>query len=76
MDGENAFQVEGLIVGAMPNRTYQVELSNGHRLLAFVTGKARQSLAGLAPGHRVRLQLSPCDLSQGRIIAETRTIQT
>jgi len=53
---------------------YRVELANGHRLLAYVAGKARLSFARLAPGDKVRLELSPYDLSSGRIIVETQTI--
>jgi len=49
---------------------YRVELANGHRLLAFVAGKARLSFARLAPGEKVRLELSPYDLSSGRIIVK------
>ena len=73
MSGEAAFKVEGVIIEVLPNRTYRVELANGHRLLGFVTGKARQSFTAI-PGDKVRLKLSPCDLSQGRIILETKTI--
>jgi translation initiation factor IF-1 len=50
---------------------YRVELTNGHRLLAYVPGKARLSFAQLAAGDRVRLEMSPYDLSEGRIIVET-----
>jgi translation initiation factor IF-1 len=53
---------------------YRVELANGHRLLAFAPGKARLSFAKLTPGDKVRLELSPYDLSVGRIIVDTRTI--
>lgn len=70
MHGTDAFKVEGLILEALPNGTYRVELANGHRLLGFVAGKARQAMARFAPGNRVRLQLSPYDLSEGRIIEE------
>jgi len=54
--------------------TYRVELANGHRLLAFVAGKTRRTFAGLAPGDRVKLQLTPYDLSAGRILVETKEI--
>jgi translation initiation factor IF-1 len=64
-------EVEGVVVEALPNTTYRVELANGHRLLAFVTGKARLSFSRLGLGDRVKLQMSPYDLSQGRIIIET-----
>ena len=69
MAGEEAFQVEGVVVEALPNGTYRVELSNGHRLLGFRTGKSRREQPKLSPGDRVRLQLSPYDLSEGRILA-------
>jgi len=70
----DAFQVEGVVVQALPNKTYRVELANGHRLLAFVAGRARREFAGLAPGDKVTLQLTPYDLSAGRILVETRKI--
>jgi translation initiation factor IF-1 len=74
MHREGAIQAEGAIVEVLPNRTYRVQLANGHRLLAFVAGKARMGLASLALGEKVRLELSPYDLSVGRIILNTETI--
>ena len=74
MAGTDAFKVEGVVVEALPNKTYQVELANGHRLRAFVAGKARRSFAGLSPGDKVKLQLTPYDLSAGRILVETKKI--
>ncbi len=74
MAGTDAFKVEGVVVEALPDQTYQVELANGHRLRAFVAGKARRSFAGLAPGDKVKLQLTPYDLSAGRILVETKKI--
>ena len=74
MAGESAFKVEGVIVEVLPRQTYRAELSNGHRLLAFLPGKALKDFAGLKPGDKVRLQMSPGDLSQGRIIVETKQI--
>ena len=53
---------------------YRVALANGHQLLAFVAGKAKLSFAPLAPGEKVRLELSPYDLSVGRIMVEKQTI--
>ncbi len=73
MARESAIEAEGAIVEVLPNRTYRVELANGHRLLAFVAGKAGQGLARLALGEKVRLELSPYDLSVGRIIVKTQT---
>ena len=68
MARERAIEVEGVVVEFLPNQMYRVELTNGHRLLAFVAGKARLSFARLAPGDKVRLELSPYDLSAGRIV--------
>lgn len=65
---ENTIEVEGAIVEALPSKTYCVELANGHRLRAFVAGKAKLSLPRFVPGEKVRLALSPYDLSVGRIV--------
>jgi translation initiation factor IF-1 len=67
MAREEAFKAEGTVIAALPNGTYRVELSNGYRLVAFVTGRAKRSFTA-APGEKVRLQLSPYDLSEGRIL--------
>ena len=69
MAGEEAFQVEGVVVEALPNRTYRVKLANGHQVLGFVTGRAKESFAAKA-GDRVKLRMSPYDLSEGRIIGK------
>jgi translation initiation factor IF-1 len=74
MAGKDTFTVEGVVIEARPNHTYRVELANGHRLLAFVAGRAKQRFAGLAPGDKVKLQLTPYDLSVGRILVETEMI--
>jgi translation initiation factor IF-1 len=65
---EDAIKVEGAVVEVLANGTCRVELANGHRLVAYVAGKARLSFARLAPGDRVMLELSPYDLSEGRIV--------
>ena len=67
MAREGAFVVEGVIIETLPNGTYRVELPNGHRLLGFVTGKAKASFAA-ATGQKVTVELSPFDLSEGRIL--------
>jgi len=74
MAGKDAFAVEGVVIEALPNRTYRVELANGHRLLGFVAGRAAKMAAGFAPGEKVKLQLTPYDLSTGRIVVETKKI--
>ena len=71
MPRNDAIEVEGSVVDVLSKTTYRVELANGHRLLGFVAGKARLSIGPLAPGQKVRLQLSPCDLSHGRIVVES-----
>ena len=74
MAGADAFQVEGVVTEALPNGTYRVKLANGHRLLGFVAGRARQNHVGFVSGDRVKLQLTPYDLSLGRILVETKKI--
>jgi len=71
MAGEDAFQVEGRVTEVLPNGTWRAELKNGHRLTAFVTGRAKKNFAGLNVGDAVKLQLTPYDLSAGRVIVET-----
>ena len=71
MPGNEAFKIEGRVTEVCPNGTWQVELKNGHRLTAFATGKAKKNLAGLKAGSSVKLQLTPYDLSVGRILVET-----
>jgi translation initiation factor IF-1 len=74
MARESALEAEGAVVEVLSSKLYRVELANGHRLLAFVAGKAGAGFAGLMPGDKVRLALSPYDLSAGRIIVEKQTI--
>ncbi|MCW5554075.1 MAG: translation initiation factor IF-1 [Verrucomicrobiae bacterium] len=76
MAGTGAFVVEGVVIETLPNRTYRVELANGHRLLAFVAGRAKRTFAGLVAGEKVMLQLSPYDLSSGRILVGTEKLLT
>ena len=70
----DAFRVEGRVIEAMPNGTFRVELANGHRLLAFTTSRTKREFAGTKPGDKVKLQLTPFDLSTGRLVAEKKTI--
>ena len=68
--GEDAFRVEARVIEALPNGTFLAELANGHRLTAFVAGRDKENFAGLHAGGIVRLQLTPYDLSVGRILLE------
>ncbi len=67
---EDAFRVEARVIAALPNGTFCAELSNGHRLTAFVAGRDKKIYAGAKAGDTVKLQLTPYDLSVGRIIIE------
>jgi translation initiation factor IF-1 len=64
---EEAIEVEGVIVEPLPNAMFRVELTNGHRVLAHVSGKIRMNFIRILPGDRVLVELSPYDLTHGRI---------
>ena len=68
MRGEDAFRVEGSVIEVLSDRTCRVELANGHRLLGFALGRANKDFAGVKPGNVVKLQLTPFDLSTGRLL--------
>ena len=67
MPKEEAIQVEGTIIEPLPNAMFRVELDNGHRVLAHISGKMRMHFIKILPGDKVTLELSPYDLSRGRI---------
>ena len=73
--GEAAFRVEGRVIEALPNGTYRAELANGHCLTAFVAGRMKKDFTGLNPGDMVKLQLTPYDLSVGRILVGTKDLR-
>jgi len=64
---EDNIEVEGVILEALPNATFKVELSNGHKILAHVSGKLRMNFIRILPGDRVTVEMSPYDLTKGRI---------
>lgn len=68
MPKEDAIEVEGTVVETLPNAMFRVELENGHRILAHVSGKMRMHFIRILPGDKVTIELSPYDLSRGRII--------
>lgn len=72
MAKEEPIEVEGVIKEALPNAMFRVELDNGHKVLAHVSGKMRMNFIRILPGDRVKLELSPYDLSRGRIIYRTK----
>ena len=64
---EDIIEVEGTVVETLPSTTFKVELENGHQVLAHISGKLRQNYIKILPGDKVRVELSPYDLSRGRI---------
>ncbi len=68
MARKDMIQTEGTIIEALPNAFFRVELDNGHRVLAHVSGKMRMHFIRILPGDRVMVELSPYDLSRGRIV--------
>ena len=67
MAKDDVIEVEGTVVEALPNATFQVELANGHRLLAHISGKLRMNFIRILPGDKVTDEMSPYDLTKGRI---------
>lgn len=68
MGKEDVIEVEGTVIEPLPNAMFRVELENGHRVLAHVSGRIRMHFIRILPGDRVTVELSPYDLSRGRII--------
>ena len=64
---EEAIEVEGKVVEPLPNAMFRVEIQNGHKVLAHVSGKMRMNHIRILPGDRVTMELSPYDLTRGRI---------
>jgi translation initiation factor IF-1 len=69
---EDVIEVEGVVIEALPNANFQVELSNGHKILAHVSGKLRMNYIRIVPGDKVKIEMSPYDLSKGRITWRAR----
>ena len=67
MSKQDVIEVEGKVLEALPNAMYQVELENGHVVLAHVSGKIRMNFIRILPGDKVTIELTPYDLSRGRI---------
>ena len=72
MPKEEAFEVEGTVVQALANTRFRVELATGNEVLAHVAGKMRKHFIKIVPGDRVRVELSPYDLTKGRIVFRER----
>jgi translation initiation factor IF-1 len=72
MPKEDAIEVEGTVIEPLPNAMFRVELPNGHKVLAHISGKMRMHYIKSLPGDKVILELSPYDLSRGRIVYRVR----
>lgn len=68
MSKEDVIEVEGTVIEPLPNAMFRVELDNGHKVLAHVSGKIRMHFIRILPGDRVTVELSPYDLNRGRIV--------
>ncbi|NPV44231.1 Translation initiation factor IF-1 [Koleobacter methoxysyntrophicus] len=67
MSKEDVIEMEGTVIEPLPNAMFRVELKNGHRILAHVSGKIRMNYIRILPGDKVTVELSPYDLTRGRI---------
>ena len=72
MAKDDVIEVEGTVVETLPNAMFRVELTNGHKVLAHISGKMRMYYIKLLPGDKVSVELSPYDLTKGRIIMRHR----
>ncbi|AEG58618.1 translation initiation factor IF-1 [Desulforamulus ruminis] len=68
MSKSDVIEVEGKVLEPLPNAMFRVELQNGHKVLAHVSGKIRMNFIRILPGDRVTVELSPYDLTRGRIV--------
>ena len=72
MSQADVIELEGTVVEALPNATFQVELQNGHQILAHISGKLRMNYIRILPGDKVTVEMSPYDLTKGRITWRTK----
>jgi len=72
MPKEKAIEVEGTIVETLPNAMFRVDLDNGLKVLAHISGKMRMNFIRIMPGDKVKVELSPYDLTRGRIVYRAR----
>lgn len=68
MSKDDVIEAEGVVVESLPNANFKVKLSNGHVILAYISGKLRMNYIKIIPGDTVTLEMSPYDLTKGRII--------
>ena len=72
MAKDDVIELEGVVAEALPNAMFQVELQNGHKILAHISGKLRMNYIKILPGDQVTVEMSPYDLTKGRITWRTK----
>ena len=72
MAKSDMIEVEGAVVESLPNTTFQVDIGNGHTILAHISGKLRMNFIRILPGDKVTVEMSPYDLTRGRITWRTK----
>ena len=72
MSKDDVIEIEGTVVESLPNAMFQVELANGHQILAHISGKLRMNFIRILPGDKVTVEMSPYDLTKGRITWRTK----
>ena len=72
MSKQDVIEIEGIVTEALPNAMFNVELPNGHKILAFISGKLRMNYIRILPGDKVTVEMSPYDLTRGRITWRTK----
>ena len=73
MSKDDVIEAEGMIVESLPNATFKVKLSNNHIIMAYISGKLRMHYIKIIPGDTVKIEMSPYDLTKGRIIWRSKT---
>lgn len=68
MAKKDSIEIEGVVTAALPSTTFKVSLENGHEVLAHLSGKLRMNYIRIVPGDRVKIEMSPYDISKGRIV--------
>ena len=68
MSKDNVIEVEGIVLEKLPNAMFHVELENGHKILAHISGKLRMNFIRIIPGDKVKMEMSPYDLTKARIV--------
>lgn len=72
MAKSDMIEVEGVVIESLPNTTFQVDIGNGHTILAHISGKLRMNFIRILPGDKVTVEMSPYDLTRGRITWRTK----